>query len=64
MINEAIFTTEAQLVQVWRDDAIVLCIGDHFQLCVVSMSKSSSKSIRVSQLTHPPYVRFGVQSFA
>ena len=53
VIDETTIMTEAHLVQVWRDDAIVLSIRDHFQLGVISMSNPF-----VSQLTHPPYIRF------
>ena len=48
---------EAQMVQVWRDDAKVISIGDHLQLGVVSLSKPSTNPF-ISQLTITTYVRF------
>ena len=55
IVNEATVMNEAQMVQVRRDDANVVSIGDHLQLGVVSLSKSNTNPY-VSQLTLPPYV--------
>ena len=57
IVDEATVMNEAQLVQVWRDDAHVLCIGDQLQLGVVALSKQDTNPF-VHQLTYPPYVRF------